>query len=106
METDNVSGTGSFLGTLWNPFLFSRQPLVRLLIDECFSVTIDFVLHQFFMLCSSGPMTGFYLYFAITKREFSLGSWRERIIEVMPVCLRRHRTSNNAALAGEKEATL
>ena len=27
-------------------------------------------------------MTGFYLYFAITKREFSLGSWRERIIEV------------------------
>jgi hypothetical protein len=30
----------------------------------------------------SGPMTAFYLYFAITKHEFSLGTWRQRIIEV------------------------
>jgi len=34
-----------------------------------------------FFTTAIGPMTGFYLYFAITKREFSLGSWRERIIE-------------------------
>ena len=27
-------------------------------------------------------MTAFYLYFAITKHEFSLGTWRQRIIEV------------------------
>jgi len=34
-----------------------------------------------FFTTAIGPMTGFYLYFAITKREFSLGSWRERLIE-------------------------
>ena len=27
-------------------------------------------------------MAGFYMYFAITKRDFTLGSWRERIIAV------------------------
>ncbi len=42
---------------------------------------------QFLIACSvSGPMTGFYLYFALTKREFSLGSWRERMIEVRISC--------------------
>jgi hypothetical protein len=27
-------------------------------------------------------MAGFYMYFAITKRDFTLGSWRDRIIAV------------------------
>jgi hypothetical protein len=40
---------------------------------------------NFIYAAKSGPMTGFYLYFAITKQEFSLGSWRQRIIEVFPV---------------------
>jgi hypothetical protein len=51
-------------------------------------------------------MTGFYLYFAITKREFSLGTWRERIIEVILRSWHSQRTASKTLIAGEKEAAI
>ncbi len=96
ISTYSATDIGSFHGILWNPFPFSRLPSVRPFIASHFTTICIFALRSAFLsFCSnmvklfslSGPMTGFYLYFAITKREFSLGSWRERLIEVRLIML-------------------
>jgi hypothetical protein len=82
ISTQAFTGIGNFLGILWSPFPFSLQPSVRQFIASHFKALLSYFSRFVKIFFLSGPMTGFYLYFAITKREFSLGSWRERLIEV------------------------
>jgi hypothetical protein len=69
---------------------------------------VVFKLQLFTLVSFSGPMTGFYLYFALTKREFTLGSWRERMIEVRMVMQKAAAFFQHSLslFEGEKEATL
>ena len=78
---------------------------------SCFfpsAVMVVFKLQLFTLVAFSGPMTGFYLYFALTKREFTLGSWRERMIEVRMVMQKAAAFFQHSLslFEGEKEATL